>query len=385
LVTAAGNSGTNQPDLSQDLLYRSIVLLGGTPEQAERIVRAARERIEQTPACSSQDYHSFLSEVLSRELGASMARLSLGIDEPVPLIGVTQGSRHSPFSKGLLSRSISAAGIDSTLGYSIARGIETDLRQRGLGEVTRRELRRMTHDRILELCGEEAAAQYLVWRSLGSLRRPLIILIGGATGAGKSTLAAELGYRLGVISVISTDVIREIMRSMLTDTLMPFIHKSSYEAWAKVTFAWPKHADAVILGFQEQVAQVKVGIDAIIRRCCAEKTDIVLNGVHVVPGLIDPACYQDAHAYILLTAVEDAEAHRERFKTRSEFVQDRASGKYLANFDNIRAIQDHILDLAAANDKPVLREENPEQQVARAIRLLTDFIRTRPDFQMVEL
>ena len=42
------------------------------------------------------------------------------------------------------------------------------------------------------------------------LARPLIILLGGPTGAGKSTVATMLASRLGITRVIPTDAIREV-------------------------------------------------------------------------------------------------------------------------------------------------------------------------------
>ena len=59
---------------------------------------------------------------------------------------------------------------------------------------------------------------------------PLVILIGGATGVGKSTIATQLAARLGIVRVVATDAIREVMRSMLSPELMPTLHTSSFHA-----------------------------------------------------------------------------------------------------------------------------------------------------------
>ena len=47
--------------------------------------------------------------------------------------------------------------------------------------------------------------QFISW--IRRTERPLFLLIGGATGTGKSTLATELAVRLGITSVTSTDMI----------------------------------------------------------------------------------------------------------------------------------------------------------------------------------
>ena len=60
---------------------------------------------------------------------------------------------------------------------------------------------------------------------------PLVILIGGATGVGKSTIATQLAHRLGIVRVVATDAaIREVMRAMLSAELMPALHVSSFQA-----------------------------------------------------------------------------------------------------------------------------------------------------------
>jgi 2-phosphoglycerate kinase (EC 2.7.1.-) len=44
------------------------------------------------------------------------------------------------------------------------------------------------------------------------LRKPYVILIGSASGIGKSTIASELAKTLGITHTIETDFIREIVR-----------------------------------------------------------------------------------------------------------------------------------------------------------------------------
>jgi len=47
---------------------------------------------------------------------------------------------------------------------------------------------------------------------------------------GKSTIAAHVAERLGIVRIVPTDSIREAMRAFFSETLMPSIHYSSYEA-----------------------------------------------------------------------------------------------------------------------------------------------------------
>ena len=60
---------------------------------------------------------------------------------------------------------------------------------------------------------------------------PLIVLIGGTTGVGKSTIATEVAHRLGITRIVSTDSIREVMRGIFSQDLMPAIYESAFNAW----------------------------------------------------------------------------------------------------------------------------------------------------------
>ena len=56
-------------------------------------------------------------------------------------------------------------------------------------------------------------------RRLHALRQldvPIILLVGGATGTGKSTIATEAAHRLGITRVTSTDFIRQTMRAFFS-------------------------------------------------------------------------------------------------------------------------------------------------------------------------
>ena len=66
--------------------------------------------------------------------------------------------------------------------------------------------------------------------ALRQLELPLLVLVGGATGTGKSTVATEVAHRLGITRVTSTDVVRQTMRAFFSAEFMPSIHYSSFEA-----------------------------------------------------------------------------------------------------------------------------------------------------------
>jgi len=139
--------------------------------------------------------------------------------EPLPL-----GNEHQPYSKGLMARAIVAVGVPIDRAYELAKRIEQDLAERNEECV---ELDRF-EQLALEVLGDPEGARTVDrlrrFRELQELDLPVIVLVGGATGTGKSTVATEAAYRLGITRVTSTDFVRQTMRAFFSQEFMPSIH-----------------------------------------------------------------------------------------------------------------------------------------------------------------
>lgn len=59
--------------------------------------------------------------------------------------------------------------------------------------------------------------------------RSIVVLVSGASGCGKSTLSCLLANRLGLGTVLSTDTIRHILRSVYSKNDNPLLYASTYE------------------------------------------------------------------------------------------------------------------------------------------------------------
>src|SRR6266542_2972803 len=126
------------------------------------------------------------------------------------------------------------------------------------------------------------------YRDLYELDLPVILLVGGATGTGKSSVATDVAYRLGITRVTSTDFVRQTMRAFFSREFMPAIHHSSFEAGRAMADEDEDGAEteAVLNGFLEQTRNVLVGVQAAIDRALEEGWSMVLEGVHLVPGML---------------------------------------------------------------------------------------------------
>jgi 2-phosphoglycerate kinase len=252
-----------------------------------------------------------------------------------------------PFSKGLTANAIRASGLAPGKAYSVASHIEEYLIQEGKLEVQAKELRRIIYDVLTEKTGEHYAVNYWRYVSFSSLNKPLVVLMGGSTGVGKSTIATMLATRLSIVRIVSTDAIREVMRAFFSENLMPAIHTSSFDAEAALIHPLPPEIDPVVAGFREQSLSVLVGVRAIINRALKEGTHIIIEGAHIVPGFITPEQFPEAFIVPLVVTVNDDKLHRSHFYIREMETQGtRPFQRYVAHFENIRKIQEYITHMA---------------------------------------
>jgi 2-phosphoglycerate kinase len=283
--------------------------------------------------------------------------------EPLPL----GGDEGPPYSKGLMARALMATGVGAVAAYELARRIELDLDSSGLQTVTLERVEELAVEVLGDEGGRRAIRQLRRYSDFQELDLPIILLLGGATGTGKSTVATESAYRLGITRVTSTDFIRQTMRAFFSSEFMPSIHYSSFEVGGRDA----DEPDPLLNGFLEQTRNVLVGVRAAIDRAMQEGWSMVLEGVHLVPGML-PASIEGALVVQCVLAIEDEAEHASHFATRDTDQGARAPAKYLRHLDDIRTIQAHIVRRARKYDVPVIENEEMQQVVTAVIELVLE-------------
>ena len=279
------------------------------------------------------------------------------------ITGNVEGKKYKePFSKGILSRSLNVADIGFERAYDIASDIESDLIQNNVNEITSYELADVVLNH-LKTVDPKIAKKYENWRSLRKSDEPLIILIGGASGVGTSSMAFELANRLRLKNIIGTDMIREVMRKIISKELSQVVHKSSFDAYESVRFPSIK-IDPVIEGFINHVDVVNVGIEAIIERSVKEGISTIIEGVHVVPGFIRKDLMENNNIIVFSLTVDDEESHRQRFysRCRQPWVK-RSLEKYMDNFDTIRKTQQFLVEQSKIHDARIINNVDINETV----------------------
>ena len=273
-----------------------------------------------------------------------------------------------PFSKGLTANAIMASGLAPGKAYRVASDIEEHLISEGRLDIQSEEMRKLIYAFLAEQAGEHYAVNYWRYVSFSSMNKPLVILLGGSTGVGKSTIATMLATRLSIVRIVSTDAIREVMRAFFSHDLMPTIHTSSFDAESALLHPLPPHVDPVVAGFREQSLSVLVGVRAIINRALTEGTHIIIEGAHILPGFISPQQFPDALIVPLLVAVGDERQHRSHFYIREVETQGtRPFQRYVKHFENIRKIQEYIKHLAEATGVKTVESVNLDAAVSEVV------------------
>ncbi len=279
------------------------------------------------------------------------------------------GEGDLPYSKGLFARALIATGVSAVEAYTLALGVEQDLAVRGETVVDLERLEELAQDVLGEPEGPLAVRRLRRYRELKQLDVPIILLIGGATGTGKSSVATEVAYRLGITRVTSTDFIRQTMRALFSKEFMPSIHHSSFEAGEAGLASGAETGDPVVLGFLDQTRNVLVGVRAVIDRALQEGWSMVLEGVHLVPGMLPPI--EGALAVHCVLEIESEEVHAGHFWVRDSASEGlRPVQRYLDALRDIRSVQAAIVERAGRTGVPVVENSHFEATIATVMELV---------------
>ena len=160
--------------------------------------------------------------------------------------------------------------------------------------------------------------------------RPRLVLISGATGVGKTTLAKAIAHEMGLARIASSDTIREVMRATAASP-DPALNRSSYGRG---------DVGDAITDWEDAAQAVQPGIEAVVERARQQGVDLVLEGVHVIPSRRLLGAWETAGgaAVGVVVKIEDEGTHRARIEQREANTW-RGAERYRIGFDRIRSIQ----------------------------------------------
>jgi 2-phosphoglycerate kinase len=372
-------SGNNPVPFLRGILTRSLNEAGLPFEQAYKAASDIRDRLGEEARISNDALRSLVRDHLRECFPAGVVETYDAIGGPTTgvLVREEDGSLHQ-LSRTEHLRCLASCGLSEEEAGRVSGLILDGLSEAQRREVSSGELRELTEKSLGEHFGPRAADRYRVWMDFSQSGRPLILLIGGTTGGGKSTVATELAHRLGIVRTQSTDMLREVMRMLIPERLLPVLHRSSFDAWSALTpkpEAAGEQDELLAMGYLRQAELLAVPCEAVIQRAVRESVSLILEGVHVHPTLLERVGdITDAVVVPIMLAVLKPEELRLRLSGRLREAPRRGTEAQLSNFERIWRLQAFLLSEADRAGMPILINESKERATDLVLKTVIDVL-----------
>lgn len=390
-IVVARSPDDDKTPFLKGILVRSLVSIDIPFDEAFELSQEIRNELKNKSKITSNELQTLVSEALARRYGKKTQAAYLARHQPKSDIIVHTPSRSLAFSADVLSHSLGACAINPKLALTGASKVQAAIRKTGHKEIDHKSLRRLIYRCLRDHCSEKAANKYLAWRRFHYSNIPLILMIGGVTGTGKSTIAAELAYRLDISRTQSTDMMREIIRPYLASQVTPSLQYYSFEAWRGLPpLSYAAQTDdnnKVITGFLAQLSSMKPAIETTIERAFQENAHLVLEGVHVVPGEFD-RCHTEKEAVCMqfLLATLDKPSLKKQLKKRIQEQSKYRNTGHEEFIDDIWQLQAWLLELADRENVHIVPNINVEDSIREILEIASQVILQRfpPDMDAID-
>ncbi len=367
----------NKVPFLRGILTRSLTDAGLSFEDAYAVSSDIRDSLEDNAKVSTEEIRQEVSAYLAKNFDKDICQ-SYDLPDTSAYSLMVQGldQQWEPFYRSQHLRCLESCGLNQEQAANSTNDILMLLQDQEITEVTVSGLGRLTYDYLLSNYGKKIAHRYLVWIDHVHSGRPLILLIGGTTGSGKSTIATEVAHRLGIVRTQSTDMLREVMRTMIPKRLLPVLHKASFNAGEAIPAAVETEEDEeaqLTSGYLTQSELLTVSCEAVIQRALRERVSLILEGVHVHPSLLDRVeDKSDAVVVMVVMAILRQKQLKSRLSGRFLEAPERETDEQLTQFSRIWQMQSVILAEADKMGITILSNDDKEQVTNRVMTSVID-------------
>ena len=374
LVETSGED--NQVPFLRGILIRSLQDAGINFDDALEFATAIRSELDAVAVISTDDLRDRVISRLKKSFRPDLVQRYEGRKQPFMIQVEANDGQFTAFSISEYCKCLETIGLKADEAKSVAEAVSVHLLKRETGYIQSGYIAYFTY-RLLRRSkdfGPAVAHRWLVWRDFIDSGRPLIFMIGGTAGCGKSTAATDLASRLNIVRTQSTDMLREVMRAMVPRHLQPMLYESSYTAWKKLPHSknlQMKQEDLLIDGYCTQADIMSVAIKAVIQRALRENISLILEGVHMHPAYVENLVEsKDTVVVPIMLGVLKRKKLQQRITGRSTRVPQRRAEKYLKHFDSIWRLQTYLLSEADKVDCTIIINDSRDD-VLREIMLTT--------------
>ena len=165
------------------MLAHKLIQRGLSFDQAYQIAEDAKSYFNEKSEVTSESLMRSVEELIVSRYGKSiLKRLNRDLLHSGKQILVFRRNATAPFSKGLLTQSITASGLKPEEAFRIAYDLETKLIKNNIPKISKQHLFEEVFKIIKKKYNAHTASLYKLASRIDELDRPLIIYIGGASG-----------------------------------------------------------------------------------------------------------------------------------------------------------------------------------------------------------
>jgi len=378
-ITVLKEGEDDRSPFLRGILVQSLVNAGLSFADAYELAQGIRNELQEVQEITSARLRERVAYLLESTHGKAFRNAYEARPRKGRGIVVHTPTRSAPFSAGILSHSLEACGIAPEVALQGARKVYASLKQTAHREISHKALRRVIYRCLKEHSAPGMAERYLSWRRFENSGDALIVLLGGTTGSGKSTVSAELAYRMNISRSQSTDMMREIIRAYLSPQVVPTLGYSSFEAWrglpGSIEGQHLEIENLVIAGFQSQFAAMRLALEATINRAIRERHHLIVEGVHVVPTELTLDVRNGGAIVVpMKLATMKKSLLRKQLKRRDRESDSRSKSRYLEKLDDIWELQSWLLSQADKAGIPIIQNWYIEDTVNEALEHVTKVI-----------
>jgi 2-phosphoglycerate kinase len=366
------------------ILIRSLQDAGINFDDALEFATAIRSELEDVSVITTTELQRRIINRLSHSFRPDLVRRYQDRHRSLLLQVEADDGQKSAFSLGEYCKCLETIGLKPDEAKIVAEKVNEHFLKRKVSKIKSKYIALFTY-RFLRKSkdfGPAVSHRWLVWRDFLDSGRPLIFMIGGTAGCGKSTTATDLASRLNIVRTQSTDMLREVMRVMVPRHLQPILYESSYTAWEKLPYAGNRRNNReqlLIDGYCSQADIMSVAIKAVIQRALRENVSLIIEGVHIHPAYIENlVSSKEAVVIPIMLGVIKKKKLQRRISGRSTKVPQRRAEKYFRYFESIWGIQTYLLSEADKADCTIIIND-ARDDVLREI-MLTTINRLAEDF-----
>lgn len=215
----------------------------------------------------------------------------------------------------------------------------------------------------------ETLLEYDFARRTDSSLEPIVVVLEGASGTGKSMLALDMIRNIGATRIISTDTVRQVLRSTLSQDDHPELFCHTYQAHEKRQSGL-ETLDPVVRGYLAQIELIAPVVEEMTKRVLVEGAEAIIEGVHVLPGTLSRL----SKSVVEILINPNPETHKRMFVSKHDGAGLKSVSsdlnRRIDEYRSTRMIQEYMLSEAQDNGVKVIdldTYENAERKVCESV------------------